>query len=315
LVLLEEVVAAAVIFQTVWKAKLARQTATNLRSDQHRRMIAAAALRIQSAWRGHHVRAGAELRARKEVAWAAKEAMHAAELEQKTKAVVRIQAFARGLGVRRRLKAAVQAARYVDSDEDDEDFAGVDDLLSGLNVVGDFLKAEEPAFMAAATAVIAAQQQQLPPAASSTSTQPLSTMRPPALFVPDQQLALSILPLAASSSGSHRRSNSVKPSAPANVQAWVEAHPGPASPSSTVASQGCRGNNRQWDSSSQVPGSVAEEPSLMMSPTEGTVKLVNPSSPYQLRDGVSCVSQFKTSETLITLSAQGWSFMCLSIQN
>ncbi|GAX78907.1 hypothetical protein CEUSTIGMA_g6346.t1, partial [Chlamydomonas eustigma] len=118
--------------------------------------------------------------------------------------------------------------------------------------------------------------------ASAAPKQVLINLRPPALMVPDQPQAQS-LPMVPLELGTRLvGGSSVTNPAPSTVQAWVEAHPGPASPSTTVASQGGHGTGRQWDSSSQVPGSVAEEPSQMMSPTEGST-FVNKQQRYRAK--------------------------------
>ena len=256
--LVEETGFAAVCMQAVWRARRARQDAGRLRSDQHRGRVAAAALLIQAAWRGHAVRGGEDLATRRLAMRARREGAEAVEQTRRAAAAVRIQAAARGLGVRRRLKAAVQASRYVDTndggagaDDDDFDFdQDADALLSGLKGVEDFLRAEEPSFMAAATAAMATQQLQ----DRKPAPQSLPDLRPPSLSVPgehDQD------PLHHPSPGPHVASLS----APSSVQAWVEAVV-PASPTSTIAGGAQRPQDPHWGSSSQAPESQC-------SPTEG----------------------------------------------
>ncbi len=231
--LLEEAAGAATVLQSVWRAKRARLEAATLSSAQHRLRMAAAAVRIQAAWRGRSVRIGAGLRALREGAARRRQAAEAADRERRHAAAARIQAAARGMRVRRRLAAAVRAARYDADGDDDEGFDfdvdAVEGLMSGLKGVEEFLKAEEPAFMAAAQAAM--QQRQQPASvreaaalAPPTGLPPLSPMRPPGL--PGFRPPALVVPAAAGAS-------------PATVQAWIESHPGeahPPSPTSTVRS-------------------------------------------------------------------------------
>ena len=253
--LIEEVAAAATCIQAVWRSKVARRSAADLRSDHHRRRVVEAAVRIQAAVRGHAVRIGANLASRRAAAAACREAAAAADLRKRTAAATCIQAFARGLGVRRRLKAAVQAARYVDDgiggngggdgDDDEFDFSvGADELMSGLKGVEAFLEAEEPAFMAAAAAALssaASVQQQRPAVPLGASPlgggpQPTQADRPSLLTIPPAYTSPPPPP-------------SLPSSAPQTVQAWVEGVV-PVSPTSTVASHQFHPSSKQhsgWD--------------------------------------------------------------------
>ncbi|KAG1657513.1 hypothetical protein FOA52_003750 [Chlamydomonas sp. UWO 241] len=258
--------AAAAVLQAAWRARAARLLAGEYRSEAHQRRVAVAATRIQAAWRGCAARRGSVLRG-----------LRAAASARRHAAAARIQAAARGLLVRKRLRAALSAARFVDPDLDggggvdgefDFDFgAGADDLMAGLAGVGEFLAAEEPAFMADAAHALAAQpraaqaaqpqqqqqQQQQAEAsgqaraadagvqtASSAAARSHSDHRPPSLHVPSPSGAAAAH--AAPQHGHDAGQSGGDDGQPhhTNVQAWVEAHPGgpgaaPPSPALSAA--------------------------------------------------------------------------------
>ncbi|KAK9817721.1 hypothetical protein WJX72_001227 [[Myrmecia] bisecta] len=100
--------------QAAWRGYHARKLAARLARDRLDVACNSAAARIQAAWRGRSVRCDADLLARR-----AQAAEHRAReaAARKAAAAVRIQAAVRGLRVRRRFKAALQTARYVDDDD------------------------------------------------------------------------------------------------------------------------------------------------------------------------------------------------------
>ena len=118
----EVVAAAAAVLQTGWRARCERLSYQKLRDGARDGGLVDAAVCLQAAWRGRVVRKAGEVGVLRRAAAAALEAAAvAAQEEQKMEmqraAVVMIQAAVRGHGVRRRLKAALEAARKVDCRE------------------------------------------------------------------------------------------------------------------------------------------------------------------------------------------------------
>ncbi|MEW5308003.1 MAG: hypothetical protein WDW36_010367 [Sanguina aurantia] len=173
----------ATVIQAHWRGVCARRVAAHMRSSAYQSHRAACALHIQRAWRGHRTRSSpglAQLRAAAAAATAevARLAgvegrrLAVAEATRRELAAVKIQALARGCGVRRRLRAALHASRYVD--DDDFDYAGLpEEDDSFLQDIEQLLRVERlDAQQTAAPAVCDASDQlstgsQTPPGSSS----------------------------------------------------------------------------------------------------------------------------------------------------
>ncbi|GFR43183.1 hypothetical protein Agub_g4233 [Astrephomene gubernaculifera] len=133
--------AAATIIQSYWRGMRARRLAAVLRSDQYQARCCAAATSIQAWWRGHRVRCGRQLAALRAAAAAERAARRQQEERRRHAAAVTIQAHVRGHLVRRRLRAALAAARLGPgggSDAEDED------LFGGSGELGDMLAFLQP---------------------------------------------------------------------------------------------------------------------------------------------------------------------------
>jgi hypothetical protein len=111
----EAAAAAAVVLQRVWRTRCERLRYLKLRNAARDGTLVASAVFLQACWRGRLVRvAGALGSLRRAAAARAAAAEEQQKLEMQRAAAVMIQAVVRGHGVRRRLKAALEAARKLD---------------------------------------------------------------------------------------------------------------------------------------------------------------------------------------------------------
>ncbi|KAK3285364.1 hypothetical protein CYMTET_7035 [Cymbomonas tetramitiformis] len=126
-------VSSATRIQARWRGCRARQMAARVASERRDGERMSAAGQLQAAWRGYRVRAGddlaqrrADLAQRRAAAAAAAEDEWRRRLQAEAEArealeaemVPRIQAVWRGVRVRRRIRAAQEAARFLDDDDD-----------------------------------------------------------------------------------------------------------------------------------------------------------------------------------------------------
>lgn len=89
---------AAAVIQAHWRGLKARRLAALLRSKHHQVQCREAAVTIQAWWRGHQVRVGSDLAARRSAAAAAREAKRREEARRREAAATRIQVWRPQLG-------------------------------------------------------------------------------------------------------------------------------------------------------------------------------------------------------------------------